>query len=75
MEPGSCFKKQKGALDTDVGIIIAILSVSGAAALFKDEFDHLLNPRLHYVTERGPHVSLTATAQRLQAANPDYNFQ
>lgn len=57
------------------GIIIAILSVSGAAALFKDEFDHLLNPRLHYVTERGPHVSLTATAQRLQAANPDYNFQ
>jgi uncharacterized iron-regulated membrane protein len=48
------------------GIVIAVLSITGAAAVFKNEIDRLLNPSLLIVEPRREHASLTDITQQVQ---------
>lgn len=58
------------------GVIIAFLSITGAAALFRTEIDELLNPKLYQVETQKTKVSLTQTVEKITAAHPDkYVFE
>lgn len=49
------------------GIVIAILSITGVAALFKVEMDHLLNPHLFKVEEKNTQVDVNPVIDSLIA--------
>ena len=53
------------------GVAIAFLSVTGVAALFRVEADHLLNPRLRSVKPAGNKVPMTPVVEKVRALHPD----
>ncbi|GAB3650759.1 PepSY-associated TM helix domain-containing protein [Echinicola sediminis] len=53
------------------GVVIAFLSITGAAALFRPEVDRLLNPHLTKVAAQDSTVSLATTVQEVLKAHPD----
>ena len=53
------------------GVIIAFLSITGAAALFKTELDHLLNPHLKTTVPKGSKVAMTPVIEKVKALHPD----
>ena len=57
-----------------VGLVIAILSVTGAFAVFIPEIDKLVHPDLLTVQPKAEKVSLDSTFLSLQHAYPDYTF-
>ncbi len=58
------------------GIIIAFLSITGAAALFRAEVDEWLNPKLYQVEAQSSKVRLTQTVEKIIATHPDkYLFE
>ncbi|AWW30501.1 hypothetical protein DN752_10400 [Echinicola strongylocentroti] len=57
-----------------VGVVIAFLSITGAAALFRPEVDRLLNPHLTKVTPQSAQVSLTTAVEEVLASHPDHEL-
>lgn len=57
-----------------VGVVIAFLSITGAAALFRPEVDRLLNPHLTKVAPQSEEASLTAAVQHVIATHPDHEL-
>ena len=53
------------------GVAIAFLSVTGVAALFRIEADHVLNPGLRTVESLGHKVPMTPVVEKIQALHPD----
>lgn len=52
------------------GIVIAVLSITGSAAVFKKEIDRLLNPSLLVVQPQARSASLTAITQQVRRQFP-----
>ncbi|WP_339925225.1 PepSY-associated TM helix domain-containing protein [uncultured Cyclobacterium sp.] len=58
------------------GVVIVFLSITGAAALFRPEIDHLLNPVLTQVSSNADKASLTAAVRKVLPSHPDkYLFE
>ncbi|QDH78693.1 PepSY domain-containing protein [Echinicola soli] len=57
-----------------VGVVIAFLSITGAAALFRPEVDRLLNPLLTKVTPQPDQVSLTTAVEAVLATHPNHEL-
>ena len=53
------------------GVIIAFLSITGAAALFKTELDSLLNPHLRTTVPKDSKVAMTPVIEKVKAMHPD----
>lgn len=53
------------------GVIIAFLSITGAAALFRVELDHVFNPHLRSVTPEGRQLAMTPVVEKVKAQHPD----
>ncbi|UZR99450.1 PepSY-associated TM helix domain-containing protein [Chondrinema litorale] len=56
------------------GVIIAFLSLTGVAALFRWEFEQLINPDLALAEPIGPKVSLNDAVQKVRALHPNNEF-
>ncbi|GGF34691.1 PepSY-associated TM helix domain-containing protein [Echinicola rosea] len=57
-----------------VGVVIAFLSITGAAALFRPEVDRLLNPHLTKAAPQPDQVSLTGAVEEVLATHPDHEL-
>ncbi len=53
------------------GIAIAFLSLTGAAALFRSEFDTLLNPGLRIVKPGETKMTMSSVVEKVKAQHPD----
>ncbi|WP_422082596.1 PepSY-associated TM helix domain-containing protein [Ulvibacterium sp.] len=53
------------------GVIIAFLSLTGAAALFRMEIDEALNPSLYLVEKESTRMTLNAIVSEVTEAHPD----
>jgi len=53
------------------GVVIAFLSITGAAALFRPEIDRVFNPHLTIVAKQDSTVSLTQIVQKVLSSHPD----
>ena len=53
------------------GVVIAFLSITGAAALFRTELDHVFNPHLRGVAPGNQKVAMTPVVKKIQAMHPD----
>jgi uncharacterized iron-regulated membrane protein len=54
-----------------VGLLLVVISLSGAGIVFHEEMDHALNRSLWYVTPQSEQVSLDAMIASVQANHPD----
>lgn len=56
------------------GVVIAILSVTGALVLFKVEIDRALNPQLFRVAPGKERVAISPVVERIKKAHPGLDF-
>ena len=53
------------------GVVIAFLSITGAAALFRIELDHVFNPHLRSVVPGSQKIAMTPLVEKIKAQHPD----
>lgn len=60
-----------GSLGIVMGLLLAVISLSGAGIVFHEELDHALNRSLFHVTPQAEQVSLDAILAPVQSVRPD----
>jgi len=63
--------KLHGSIGIGMGLLLVVISLSGAGIVFHEELDHALHRSLWHVTPQAEQVSLDAMLTEVQATHPD----